>query len=153
MKKLLGIFSLLLIGCGGVDGLQGPAGPAGPAGSQGDIGPLGPSASISSITRCSKSANSLVYIYTVTTYSGGAKYVTCEVDGGLIQTFTGSMYQYFEAGAVLEGCLVSWDLDAASGGWWTFSNTGSSRTAVYNDSVSASDGNTVAFATSDCTTN
>jgi len=77
----------------------------------------------------------------------------CAVIGSAIQIENAVFYKSIQAGATVEGCIVVSDADStSSGGFWTFSKSGSTRTAVYTDPGSATNGTTITYSTSDCST-
>lgn len=107
---------------------------------------------ISSIKYCKKTSGSITFDHNIVTYSTGDKWVYCAISNAL-DTFSASvMYLAAQNGATNESCIIVYDLDSASSGWWNFSLSGTTRTAVYSDAASASNGTTLTFATSDCST-
>lgn len=113
-----------------------------------------PGMTISSIVNCSKisSSPSVLVFYRVVTYSTNDKFVFCSIQNG-VGTFSASVvYKASQSGVLSEACTVGLDLDTATAGYWTYTLSGSTRTAIYTDSGSASNGTSISFASSDCST-
>lgn len=107
---------------------------------------------INNVRYCSKYEGGITLKHNVVTYSTGDKFVYCSIGDNLNQYSSSIVYRSVQTGAMTEGCLLTYDIDTASAGFWNFSVNSGVRTAVYNDSVSSSNGTTVTFASSDCIT-
>lgn len=148
LLTLIGIVSTLAISACGSQTVVGPAGPQGP---QGTAGTNGTGLTLSSIRNCSKIASGLLFIYQIATYSTGDTAVNCSISTA-VAAYTGlSIYKAGTPGATTHSCTVGYDVDTATAGYWVFTSN-ASTTAVYNDSGSASNGLTITFALTDCTT-
>lgn len=143
MRKILAVVALVgFVGCGGSPGATGAAGPQGATGT---------GLTITSSFSCTKSAGGYLFTYEGVKYSTGDVWVECSAAGNSFQAGTTQVYRPSQSGAASYGCVFILDADATpSGGYWNFSNT-SVRQGVYNDSTSASNGFTVTFASTDCT--
>lgn len=108
---------------------------------------------ISTVKRCNKISGGLVFEHNIVTYSTNDKFVYCAISNAAATYSATAIYKSTQTGSVSEGCALTYDLDTVTSGFWIFSVSGSTRTAVYSDSGSASNGTTVTFATSDCTSN
>ena len=160
MRLLVLLSLIVLVGCGkdginGKDGSIGPTGASGQTGSSGTSGTNGTNGTdgltISNIVFCTKIATRL-YEYNTVTFSTGDKHVFCSVTNG-VGTYSSSItFKSTQAGATTESCLVTMDVENSTSGWWNFTKSGTTKTTVYSDATSASNGTTVTFATSDCTT-
>ena len=153
MKHILALAMIAVLSACGSDPKVSTVSVPGPAGARGPAGPSGTNGiGISSSTSCGVIASGLYFIYNVVTFGSGDKWVKCSVVDTYYSVEQSSIYLASQSGAVTEGCSVGSDVDAASGGYWRFTNTSVARTAVYNDPGSADDGFTVTFASGDCST-
>lgn len=149
-------------GASGATGSPGPQGEPGPAGSPGPQGPTGATGAtgadgedgagltIASGFQCSKISGALAFIYQSITFSTGDRWLTCAIEDLASSYSESQFYKANQAGATSGWCMVTYDLDAATAGFWSFTSN-SGRTAVYNDSSSGSNNTTITFADSDCT--
>lgn len=152
------IVAVGLSGCGvGQEGPEGPQGPAGPQGSAGATGARGPAgdAGISGLdlsqwVSCVKTQGGLLFEYGVTRFTSGDAMTRCAVAGTGWTVSNSYVYPVEKAGAANGLCILTYDVDAATGGYWTFTTT--TGGAVYTDSGSTSNGSTVTFATTECAT-
>lgn len=150
MKSL--VLTLVTIGILSGCGQQGEKGDAGPKGDSGGTGATGTTASISSSTHCAKTVSSLNFEYDYVVFSSGDVWVNCNIEDSSAEYSNSSFYKSTQTGASTGGCLLTYDIDTASSGYWSFT-TSPSRQAIYKDTGSANNGTTVSFATSDCSTN
>lgn len=125
MKTLLAMFMLvsLLAACGKA-GDNGATGPQGPAGSF--------IATKSVSCKTENAYSTFPFSYTYLQYSNGDVFVSCSIFNQSITVSQSSYYRAKEAQAALGTCVVGFDIDAASGGKWTFENT-PTRRVVYSD--------------------
>lgn len=81
----------------------------------------------------------LVYVF-----ADGSVMTTCEISGGIDSNSAFRLFRAEDSGAALAMCTVTWDMDASSGGYWTFqtNTTRSTSTARYTDPNSADNGKT-----------
>ncbi len=107
---------------------------------------------INTITTCSKTTGGATFQHKITAFSTGDKFIYCSISNSLNTYSASTIYKSTQNGATNESCLITYDLDAATSGFWNFSLISGARTAVYSDSGSTSNGVTVTFATSDCLT-
>lgn len=126
----------------------GPTGPQGPPGANGEPGTAG--LSISSSFSCFKTVSGNRYNYSSATYTTGDRWVTCGVDGISYSSSNTYLYRASQIGATTGSCFVTYDLDAASGGSWTFSDTSGTKQAKYTDVVSGSHNTTIVYTGAEC---
>lgn len=132
----------------GANGATGAMGAMGVSGLRGVTGADGGGFDIVAKKRCFKIAG-YAFTYYTALFSNGMRFATCEVaDSGASYDAT-ILYASTQVGATTGGCVVTYDVDTASSGWWSF--TLSPLRAQYNDIGSASDQQTVTFASTDCT--
>lgn len=163
MKYVILLGMLILSGCGGSPGPAGPQGaqgatgargPAGANGSNGTNGTDGTSGvSIAANFTCSKVAGGLFFAYQNVTYSNGDVFAECEISGSSWTVSKSIIYKSTQAGAAHGDCVLGYDVDTASSGYWVFGQaTSTTATAVYHDTGSANDASFVSFSSSDCVT-
>lgn len=150
---LFTLILFILISCG-TAGSKGEKGDKGDIGTDGIDGVTGTNsingATIQSGFSCSKVSSGILIFYKSVLFTTGDRWVACTISNALESTGTG-YYKNSQTGATTAGCLASFDLDSASGGFFSFSITSSTKTAVYNDTGSVNNGLTVTFTSSDCT--
>lgn len=137
MTKLLAalLFGLALVGCGADE------------------------ASISAVTvagankSCVKSQGSTLFEYNHVTFASGEIFVSCAISDSASTYSNSDIYHSTQNGASTGACLLTYDIDAASAGFWRFENTSDAVSITYSDSGSGSNGSTISVAASDCTTN
>ena len=152
MRKTILIGLLVLSGCGGAIGPAGPAGATGATGARGATGNSGSDGmTIQSNFFCSGSHSGLIFIYQAIVYSTGDAQITCAISNTL-DTFSNTVvYKSTQTGAQTGGCSLTYDVDAATSGYWTFIVTsGPSASMTYHDTGSASDGTVINFAGGEC---
>lgn len=132
----------VLVGPKGDTGAQGPTGPQGVNGSEG--------MTIASGFSCSKSSNGYSFRFTGVKFSTGDAWSNCSISGSSFETSNSTLYKSSQNGATTYGCLLTWDLDASTSGFWFFTGTNGTRQTIYTDSGSASNGTVVSFSSSDC---
>lgn len=151
-------------GAAGATGATGPMGPQGPAGPRGDAGPPGPAGDagapgtpgapgvlVAANRGCSKISGGLLFKYSTTSFSNGDRFVTCDVAGTGWTVSSSYYWLSTQPGAATAQCTLVFDVDTASGGWWSFADSPDIR-ATYNDATSASHGSFVLFGSGDCLT-
>ena len=107
---------------------------------------------ISSIKYCSKTTGGATFKNNIVTFSTGDKHIYCEISNSL-NTYSASIfYRSVQTGATTESCLIVYDIDTATAGFWNFALSGSTRAATYSDSGSASNGTVITYASGDCAT-
>lgn len=146
----------------GSDGSPGVSGPQGEQGPQGVPGPTGPAgadgsglaASVTCTGTVSVTGTGVSYLINHNAYLFDDRSVmaTCEVVGADIQASSTRFYKASQVGGSTGGCAVSFDVDTASGGFWTFSINASASGSVvtYRDATSPNNNRTGSIA---CTTN
>ena len=135
---------VLLANCGGSPGEQGPAGPAGTAGF-----------TLKSNKRCVKTDTGsglyLIFQYQILEFTSGDRFMNCSLD---YSDSTYSQTMFFPAGTAKGDraeCIMVFDVDSASYGFWTFTTVGGTSKAVYSDTGSSKNNYTVTFSdVSDC---
>lgn len=156
MRLIAAIAILLSIaGCGKLpQGETGAQGPRGIAGLDGAEGPTGAAETIATGYICSKtdsgSGVTITLNYQSATYVTGNRFVTCSVANNSTQSSNSNLHPYGSLGSISGSCAVVADIDAASGGTWTFTNTGGSPHAVYTDATSLHNNYTYTFVAADC---
>lgn len=154
MKWLLALCLVVVVACGG-PGPRGPAGKDGEPGSQGAVGmtgatgPAGPQGlpgsaanyGIATSFTCSVVGAELLFSYTAAVFSNGDRLVACQITDNF-SSYAGSVfYKQTASGAVTGSCLVGYDMDAGSAGYWAFGGPAPGNiTVVYNDPGSPLDG-------------
>jgi hypothetical protein len=113
---------------------------------------IGLGSSISAITTCSTIVGGGSFRTYTVNYSNGELLVHCSIADSGAEYGNTHVYMANQNGTSSEGCLLNYDADSPSYGFWNFSKSGTVRTAVYNDSSSNLDGGVVTFAAGDCTT-
>lgn len=138
---------LLLASCSGDEGPPGPPGPQGPSGAPG-----APGSAIDSVILCARVELDLgaIFSYEIVDYTTGEAMAVCSIsDAG--STFSNSfLWPAGTADAALASCLLTYDLDDFTSGFWEFTIDGTGARAIYDDVTSVSDGRVVAFAAEDC---
>lgn len=127
-------------------------GPAGPPGSDGKDG-----SGLRSSTFCvgffevDSVGRGFDVAHGVYRYTDGSVLTTCEVSGGLTQTTGVYAYKSSQSGADSGGCVVTFDVDSSSSGFWDFSlrTGGAESIAKYSDKSSIHD---LRFTVLKCTT-
>lgn len=140
--------AMLLASCG--PGQPGPTGPPGPPGEQGPTGATGATGGSFGIvvkTFCSKIWNGRSFIYYNALFQNGTRFVSCTIADAAAEYQSTILYSVAQNGSTNGSCTLTYDLDAASAGYWTFTET--PRQALYNDAA-PNGGTIVAFAASDC---
>jgi hypothetical protein len=140
-------------GPAGADGADGAPGAAGATGAQGPQGPAGNSASygIATSFTCTVVAGGLLFSYTAAVYTNGDRLVSCQITDNFSSYAGSAFYKQTTAGAVTGGCLMGYDIDTGSAGYWLFAGAAAgSVTATYTDSGSVDDGAAVNI--TNCTT-
>lgn len=128
----------LLAACAGDDGEAGPPGPPGAAGVTVDTNRF-----------CSVISGGVLLSYQVVEFSSGDALALCSISDNA-STYSGHVfYRAGQVGAVTGLCLMAYDLDTFSGGYWEFRRDGGEH-AVYHDTGSAFDGTTVLFPAANC---
>lgn len=122
--------SAILSACGSEPPVNGAAGPAGESGS-----------ALTSVYTCSKIALGVMFQFSVAYYSEGERVVTCSISDASAQYTNTVHYMDTQAGYSSSLCLLTYDMDASTGGYWSFTKFGSGQ-ATYNDASSGSN-NTV----------
>lgn len=127
-------------------------GSPGATGPQGVAGPTGPGAPTSTVLvashlRCSKVVGQF-FEYDTTLYTNGMRFVECAVADSFVAITATALYGADQNGSITGGCLVGYDVDTNSSGFWNF--TLSPLRAQYNDTGSANDQSVVTFAPGDC---
>jgi len=121
-----------------------------PEATQGTVGPAGASgAYLTSVRTCSKISSGLYFEYSIAFYSTGEKFVKCSISDASAQYSNSAYYLKTQAGNSSATCLLTYDLDASTGGYWTFVDFSPGK-ATYTDSGSASNNTVVNFT---CTLN
>lgn len=155
LPSLLLCFSLLA--CGGMEGPPGPVGPQGQTGSQGPVGPTGPKgdagedgSGLVSFYTCTGSAvvGSLQRNFDAARYdfADGSVLTSCDIRDSSREYSEIYLYKSTHVGAVTGACLIVYDVDTASSGYWTLSvSTTGVATARYSDPGSAWEGTTVSL--------
>jgi hypothetical protein len=106
---------------------------------------------ISSGFNCSKISGASLFIFQGVTYSTGDVFSSCEVTGASLQSSSSKFYKSTQPGAASFYCSLTFDSEApASGGYWTFSASGTTKKATYTDSGAVMNGTVVTFSSSDC---
>lgn len=139
------VFFLSLLGCG----KEGPPGATGPAGAQ---GPAGSSDQIESLVSCARIVGSLYFRYQHVLFHNGDAFVSCGISNATGESAYSRMYDHSQVGAATGGCIITYDIDTATAGYWIFERSGSTASATYHDPSSASDQTSDTFASSECTT-
>jgi hypothetical protein len=98
---------------------------------------------------CDAQSSGLLLSYTTTLAADGSRFVNCEVQDAAAGYSHSELYIPGRQGIRTGGCIVAYDVDANTGGWWYFSMEDMS--ATYNDAGSASDGFVVPFREAACT--
>lgn len=144
-------------GCGsspGPTGPQGPIGPQGPAGNSGLQGSAGAPESISSGLSCShiQTINSrpLLFEYGYDIFASGDVFARCAIHDTFAEYGTSQDYKAGTANASNGNCVLGYDLDTATGGFWDFTSSGATTKSVYTDSGSPFTGTVVTFAANEC---
>lgn len=105
---------------------------------------------ISTNKSCIKVFGGKIFEYRLVTYSTGDVFVTCSISDDLSTYSDSALFKASQEGAATGACILVYDIDAASAGFWRFETSGATATITYNDSGSASNGNTVPITESDC---
>lgn len=108
--------------------------------------------SISSNVTCSKTTGGATFYYRVTKFNTGDKFVYCAISNSADTYSSNRFYMAAQNGATDEGCLLTYDIDTAGSGFWSFIISGTTRTVTYNDVGSASNGTVITYASGDCST-
>lgn len=106
--------------------------------------------SLSSTLSCTKIVSSRSFAYKSATFSTGDVWATCSISDSLSEYSASVLYKASQNGAEDGSCLLTYDLDTGTSGFWEFTSS-PSKQAVYSDSGSANDGTTVSFSAGDCT--
>lgn len=104
---------------------------------------------VESAVMCWKTMGGLSFHYDVKNLRGGDNFVTCTVSNAAAQYQSANFYKPGAAGKASMDCLVRYDVDEPTGGFWSFEMT-SSLSVRYSDSGSKSDGYLIGFAGADC---
>lgn len=124
-------------------------GATGATGAMGATGAAGADLAIESKINCSKIVGNMGFRYYTAKFDNGMRLVLCEISD-LSSSFSHTdLFAADQTGATNGQCIVTYDVDTASGGWWFF--TLSPRRALYNDSTSGQNTTQVTFADGDCT--
>ncbi len=108
-----------------------------------------PGSSVESAVMCLKTSGGLSFHYDAKNLRGGDNFVTCTVNDAGAQYQSANFYKPGSAGKASMDCLVGYDVDAPSGGFWSFEMR-SSLSARYSDTGSKSDGYLISFSSTDC---
>jgi hypothetical protein len=133
--KCLGLaaFAALAVACGpGPEGPPGPAGPAGPSG-----------ITVLSDRGCIRQPTSgfgYAFRYQVVKYSNGDVLTSCAVVDGGFEYGATFFFRSAQSGAASGQCVVGYDLNNYSGGYWVFHNDAPGERAIYHDPDSGFDG-------------
>lgn len=142
MRRLCGLYALLmLLACG----TPGPAGPPGPPGPPGAPGSPGPGLYIQTSAYCSVVQSGGLFTHNVYTFSDGSVMTTCEVADGEYSIESTRLYKSTQNGAATAACSVTNDWDGTlTAGYWSFAKgpNASASVATYNDSGSPMHGQT-----------
>jgi hypothetical protein len=111
---------LILAVCVGACGAEGTPGPTGPQGPKGDPGTL-----LQSITSCDSNiiqVNGLSLGFSVYRwdFSDGSVMVECFIEDGQTTFSTMDLYKSTMPGAARGACVLMYDVDVVSGGYWRF---------------------------------
>ena len=117
----------------------------------GPQGPSGESIQIESIFNCTK-ISTYFFSYQGVTYSTGDVFVRCEISDNISSFSTSNFYKSTQSGASNYSCVLTFDVDTASAGFWQFTFTSGTKKAVYSDTGSGSNGSTLTYASGDCST-
>lgn len=159
MKSALALFAVMVVSAGCGAGAVGPQGPRGLTGADGrdgadgqdgTDGQNGNSVFMVSGWACSKVSGGLFFQYDAYLFSSGDRLASCSVGGTSTQSGATKFYPSGTGGADTAYCAVTFDLDASSAGFWSFSATPGGST-TYIDSGSSFNGATVTFTSGDCT--
>lgn len=101
---------------------------------------------------CSKITGGLYFEYSSASFSDGSRFVSCSVSDSYAAYSNSQFYGPGRTGTATGYCSVGYDVEwNGTGGWWAFTDSGSSVSAVYSDSGSSSNGSSVSFSgSSDC---
>lgn len=140
-------------GAQGEQGQKGDTGDTGPQGPQGPQGTAGtPGMTIATNLACSRVTSGMIFEYQLVTYSTGDVFAACSISDGSATYYNSRIYRSTQSGAVTGDCLLTYDIDTVSAGYWTFSHSGGGSTVVYHDSTSANNGTTVSYSSGECST-
>lgn len=138
MHKYL-LFILFLSACGGSSGSDGAAGAVGLNGTNGTAG-----LTVSSEFFCGSvdggSGTSLTFKYQSVKYTTGDRDVNCSIADSAHQYSAETFYRVGSTGATTGSCILGYDLDGASGGFWTYTSSGGTNQVVYTDGGSGHNG-------------
>lgn len=135
-RSLLAVIAVLVVGCDGPVGAPGPEGPRGPAGPQGPSGSVAPAR----VRHCVGTIGGGVVKYNRVIYPSGDVLTSCYY-GDSSRSY--SNMEYWPVGTIgaRDGtCFLTYDLDANTGGYWTFTTIGGITSATYTDSGSPANG-------------
>lgn len=154
MRTFLVCVLAVLAGCGSAAELgDNPLDTALTNVANGSTGPTGPAgATISSNTRCSKIDSGLMFDYLILRYTSGDVFVDCSISDSSATYSRTAFFKAGQTGATTYSCLLTYDVDASSSGYWTFNYGSSVYKATYSDSGSASNNFVLTYASGDCTT-
>lgn len=165
MIRLILMISLL-VGCGAAkDGPPGPAGPAGAPGANGTSGAAGAAGApgtdgkdgtnvaVSSWMYCAHEDIGVAnFFYETTVFDDGSRWLNCTIAGPSFGTSNSAFYASTQNGETTGNCQLYMSLGSDSYGLWEFSLVGGLPQAVYSDVSSTSNGETITFASGECTT-
>lgn len=89
---------------------------------------------------CSYIGSGAGFTHSIHQYSDGSIFTSCEIDDNYDTTSSLSLFRADQPGAATASCLVTYDWDAPSAGWWKFTFNGTSSKATYSDSGSTYNG-------------
>lgn len=144
MKRfLLPFLALSIVACAGPEGPPGSTGPMGPPGPTGAAGE--PGVTLTATYLCTSPLTTVGNYSIATTYlryefADGMVLTECEISNAGATFSATRVYKQGTVGAKDGSCLLTFDVDADTGGYWVFTlpSGGTSGVARYNDPGSPS---------------
>jgi hypothetical protein len=87
----------------------------------------------------------LAFWYQVVDYTSGDVLATCSVSDASSQYSSAMYYLDGQVGTLSATCLVTYDVDTFTGGYWEFRADSPGERAIYRDASSASNGSVVSL--------
>jgi hypothetical protein len=139
LPSLLLCFSLLA--CGGMEGPPGPVGPRGAPGIPGEDGEDGEDgAGLKEIYRCTGTSGlggrAFGLNYAKNTFTDGSVLTTCLINDTSTSYGATYLFKASQSGAGSGACIIGYDIDESSEGYWQFTASSSLGIALYVDPTS-----------------
>lgn len=90
--------------------------------------------------------SSALFEYTVVTYSDETRWVSCSISDSSKQYSSSVVYPINHPNNAMAVCTLTYDTDAGSAGYWTFTY-GAAHAATYHDTGSSANGTVVLLPT------